>query len=313
MNIEDQLRDALAAHAGAVPPAADRWDEVERGARRRRNRRRALTSVSAGVAATAIAVVAIGYGSGGGSGRRVTSTGPAATSPLPTVSTPPVPATGGPATSPSTTAVAGFAYQPLWPFRDAAEARDWQTNAEPGGHSPWHLDAVGTASFFVENYLGFSDVNTVVRVTNDAQGAHVAMGYVIPSGKKATAAVVHLVRMGTGSDAPWEVVGTDDDPSSFTITQPRYGSLVTSPVVVGGSITGVDESIHVRMLTVGETSPLGDSCCNPAGGDQSPWGVTVTFRPGHDRVATIVAATGGHLQTVERFVVTGVRIAASAA
>jgi hypothetical protein len=133
----------------------------------------------------------------------------------------------------------------------------------------------------------------------------VAVGFDNPSGQPFTAAVIHLVRFDAGPDGPWEVVGTDDTNMSTTI--PAYGSVVSSPVTVGGIITGVDESISVEVLQPSSASPLGRSCCLPAGGNASPWRVTVSFQGATDPVLTIAAATGGHLQTVERFTVTAVR------
>jgi hypothetical protein len=56
---------------------------------------------------------------------------------------------------------------------------------------------------------------------------------------------VHHVRFGPQSDAPWEVVGSDD--TTFTVETPAYGALVTSPVTVAGRITGVDENVRVAV------------------------------------------------------------------
>ena len=113
------------------------------------------------------------------------------------------------------------------------------------------------------------------------------------------------MRFGSGADAPWEVVGTDD--TDLSVTAPAYGATVTSPVTVGGRISGVDESIRVQVRQSSTESPLGESCCLPAGGSNTPWHTTVAFHGATDPVVTIVASTGGHLQGVERFAVTGVR------
>ncbi len=229
---------------------------------------------------------------------------PAAT-PAPSVS----PATS-PAVSPTVSAgslVAGR-YQPLWPFADEEQVRDWQESYRSGGHQPWHLDAEQTALSFTQGFLGFKGVDQVVERTVSGAHARVSVGIRGEGGgRPGIAAVIHLVRFGTGTDAPWEVVGTDD--TTFSLTTPRYGALVASPVKVGGRITGVDESIRVRVRGTGSTGPLGERCCVSAGGDDAPWSATVTFRAAPGRTLTIVASTGGHVAEVERFTVTGVRVA----
>ncbi|HVM01518.1 MAG TPA: hypothetical protein VM263_02525, partial [Acidimicrobiales bacterium] len=95
-------------------------------------------------------------------------------------------------------------------------------------------------------------------------------------GRTGTAAVVHLLRFGPGPDAPWEVVGTEN---SFSASpRPAYGARVTSPLAVGGRITGVDESIRVQVRQVSSDRPIGELCCLPAGGEGSPWQASVSFQ-----------------------------------
>jgi hypothetical protein len=137
----------------------------------------------------------------------------------------------------------------------------------------------------------------------------VAVGFRSEEGSRLlTAAVIHLVRYGTDGDAPWEVVGTDD--TTLTLTTPAYGGRVSSPMRVGGRITGVDESIRVQVRRPGAGRPLGESCCVPAGGSDRQWSATVAFRAAPGQTMTVVASTGGHVAEVERFAVTGVRPAA---
>jgi hypothetical protein len=195
--------------------------------------------------------------------------------------------------------------QPLWPFRTAQEASDWQASYRSGGHQPWHLSPSESALSFTRGYLGYTEVDLVTATRTDTAGAHVSVGYLTPNNDKHTAAVIHLFRWGSGSDAPWEVAGTDD--TDFTLTQPGYGAVAHSPLTVGGRITGVDESIKVFVRQPSSSSPVGTSCCQPAGGDRSPWSATVSFTGATDPVLTIAASTGGHLKGVERFTVTGVR------
>ncbi|MEU7911215.1 hypothetical protein [Microbispora bryophytorum] len=218
------------------------------------------------------------------------------------------------ATAPTATAISSAGslvagrYQPLWPFADEKQARDWQESYRSGGHQPWHLDAERTALSFTQGFLGFTGVDQVVKRTVTGGDARVSVGIRGEGGgRPGIAAVIHLVRFGAGPDAPWEVVGTDD--TTFSLTTPGYGAVVSSPVRVGGRITGVDESIRVDVRAAGSARPLGERCCVAAGGDGVPWSATVTFRAAPGRTLTLVASTGGHVAKVERFAVTGVRVA----
>jgi hypothetical protein len=224
----------------------------------------------------------------------------------------------GPATSPSPTGqpaspseqppAAGFRYQPLWPFIGVAEATAWQRSYREGGHQPWRLDARATALSFASGFLGYRGIDRVAGETRSGGEAWVTVGYADPNGATAAAAVVHLVRIGTGADAPWEVVGTRD--TTLTLTQPRYGATVVAPIAVGGWITGVDESLRVQVRALGKPL-LGEVTGIPAGGDRSPWSAQVRFAAPAGTVLTIAVSTGGHSAEVERFAVTGVRAGTS--
>jgi hypothetical protein len=222
---------------------------------------------------------------------------PAAGTTTPPVTTEVVPTTA------TTTAVREFPYQPLWPFTDADEAGAWQDSYRTGGHEPWHLDAEATAIAFTTGYLGFTGIDQALDSEVDGDQAWVTVGYAVEQSKPGTAAVVHLARIGAGPDAPWEVVGTRD--TSLTLTSPRYGGAVVSPITVGGQVTGVDESIRVQVRH--HSGLLGESCCVAAGGEGTPWTAAVPFRDASAGALTIVASTGGHVTDVEQFAITGVR------
>jgi hypothetical protein len=211
-------------------------------------------------------------------------------------------------TAPTTTGpTAPFTYQPLWPFRSADEAGAWQAAyAKDHGHEPWHLDADKTALEFTQHFLGYTEVDTVTSRNVDATGAHIGVGFTTEGTLKGTAAILHLAKLGSGSDAPWEVVGTDD--GDLTIATPSYGATATSPVTVGGLITGVDENLKVQVRQPTFPGLIGEACCLPAGGENTPWTTTVKFTGATDPVLTMSVSTGGHLKTVERFAVTGVRV-----
>lgn len=248
-----------------------------------------------GVALLASAMVLTACG-GGSAGPGPTST----TRPA----TPPATSPGSTTTTTTTPVPAIAPYLPLFPFASAADVAVWQDAYRSGGHQPWHLDAGETAVAFA-GWLGFDGIDTVTGTRTDDTGAHVSVGFHTEESTTgtSTAAVVHLVRWGAGVDAPWEVVGTDD--TTFSLLQPPYGSVVTSPLAVGGRITGVDESIDVQVRTA--SSVVGTRCCLPAGGTDWPWSTTVAISAPSGAVLTVAARTGGHVTTVERFTVTGVR------
>ncbi|GAA3431769.1 hypothetical protein [Kutzneria kofuensis] len=206
----------------------------------------------------------------------------------------------------ATTTAAAARYQLLWPFADEQEAAAWQVGYRKDGHQPWHLDAGLTAQSFTRGYLGYGTLDRVTTTSVIDADAHVGVGYELPDGRTATAAVIHLVKISTGRDAPWEAVGTDDTPQ-LTLTTPPYGSTVTSPAKVGGNITGVDESLRIQVFRLAEEKPIGRTDGIPAGGQNTPWTAQVSFTAPTGSVLTIAVSTGGHVNDVERFAVTGVR------
>lgn len=275
-----------------------------------RARRRLLIVLVVIILVAAVAVVGAVLATRSGGNQPVAPGSPGGTS-----TSAPAPGTSG--ASPSTTnggsptgsatppAAPAFGYQPLWPFAGVADARDWQQSYRSGGHQPWHLDAGQVALAFTQGYLGYANVDKVVGTSAAGDATWVSVGFDNPNGQPVTAAVLHLVRISTGSDAPWEVVGTKD--STLSLTKPRYGSTVRSPVTVGGRITGVDENVTVAVHELDLNTLVGQSSGVPAGGDNAPWSTTVFMHPVSGSVLTIAASTGGHVAAVERFAVTGVR------
>ncbi|MBN9110737.1 MAG: hypothetical protein J0I34_18400 [Pseudonocardia sp.] len=255
--------------------------------------------VAARIAAGACALVLAGCG-GTGSGAGAPTTAPTTaggSTVAPTTAGPAPTTSAGPTSEPDRTA----AFAPLWPFADASEAAAWQREYATGGHQPWHLDPGATALAFAAA-LGLTGIDQVTSSQVAGDQAWAGVGHALPERPAATAAVVHLVRLGTGVDRPWEVVGTHD--TTLTLDTPAYGTAAGSPVAVGGEITGVDESLRVQVRSAGAARPLGDTCCLPAGGERQRWATTVTV---HGRgLATIVVSTGGHVAEVERFAVTAV-------
>ncbi len=237
-----------------------------------------------------------------------TTTVPATSPTAPSTTPATTPATGAPVTTTTTVpAVAGLgSYLPLFPFSSYQDVLRWQAAYRSGGQQPWHLDAGATSTAFAAR-LGYSGIDSVTSRRDDSRGAHVSIGF-HPNGPGTTpvvAAVVHLVRWGSGAQAPWEGGGTDDP--TLPVDRPVYGSTDTSPVTVGGVISGVDENIKVEVFAPTPQGPVGTACCQPAGGTGTPWRMTVTYSAPAGRVLTISASTGGHVAGVERFAVTGVR------
>jgi hypothetical protein len=254
-------------------------------------------AIRAAAAAVVAGLLAAGCGAAGPS--------PASPSPSPSVSPHGSTAASAPATAPASTP-SPFAYVPLFPFGNLAAVRAWQASYASGGHQPWHLNPGRTALAFTQGYLGFSHINKVAALTISGGDAHVTVGFIRPDGHVSAAAVIHVVKFGSGRYVPWEVVGTDD--TTLTLDIPAYGTTATSPVRIGGKITGVDESLRAEVHRLGSASPVGSYCCRPAGGQASPWSFPVAFRAASGQVVTIAVHTGGHVAAVERFAVTGVRV-----
>jgi hypothetical protein len=256
----------------------------------------------------ALAGCASGGSAGPGSG---TSPGPGGTgSGTAAISTGSIASTTGSAASSSTTTgtgtVSGSGLVALWPFTSAAQAQAWQTSFRSGGSQPWHLDVDRTALAFTRDHLGYTEIDRVTTRSVNGTDARLGVGWNDPNETTATVAVLHLIRLGAGQDAPWVVVGTDD--TLLSLSTPRYGTTVTSPLTVGGLITGVDESLHVKVLPPASPTPLGEVVGIPAGGERTPWSTAVSFAAPAGTVLTVAVSTGGHLKNVERFAITAVRV-----
>src|SRR5215471_20949091 len=245
------------------------------------------------LAAAAAVLLAAGCGAAGPSASHPSSASAPASAPAPAS----VPGSA-PASAP-------FAYEPLFPFGCPAEVRAWQASYDSSGHETWHLNPGLTALAFTEGYLGFSRIGKVAELRMTGGDAHVTVGFHRPDGHVSAAAVIHLVKYGSGQNVPWEVVGTDD--TTLTLDVPPYGGTATSPVRIGGKITGVDESLRAEVRQLDASGPVGSYCCQPAGGQASPWSFRVAFHAAAGQVITIVVHTGGHIAAVERFAVTGAR------
>ena len=251
-------------------------------------------------AGVALAVAAVGILAVGGSTLRASNA--PSTSPPGSLST-----SSSTSPSSSSSASSSFRFLPLWPFADVQGAVAWQQQALPGGHQPWRLDAGTVAVSFATDLLGYPEVDRATSVRISGDEAWVGVGSPPIEGRQVAAGVLHLARIGTGELAtrPWEVVGSDD--TTLTLTTPRYGAVVGSPLVVGGRISGIDESLAVQVRTpdgrvLGRLAGLG------AGGADRPWTATLALDVRSGGLAVVAVSTGGHLRQVERFAITGVRV-----
>jgi hypothetical protein len=196
-----------------------------------------------------------------------------------------------------------FPYQPLWPFTERAEADRWLREDRQSGDSPWHADPRETALKFTRDFLGFTDLDRTIAVTEQSREAWVGVGQAGPGGDPMTVANLHLARLGPAADAPWAVVGTED--TDLTLDRPAYGSPVQPVIEVGGTISGVDESLHIQARQA--SAMVGEFCCVPAGGQRAPWSATLSVAPTKSGAVTVVVSTGGHYAPIERFAITALR------
>jgi len=227
------------------------------------------------------------------------SAGPSAVAPLS-----PAPFSSPSVSSPASTA---FRFQPLWPFASVTDAAAWQREAAPNGSQPWRLDPAATALTFASTHLGYAEMNRVTSRQIVGDEAWIGVAGSPPEGRTMSAGVLHLARIGVGPTAerPWEVVGSRD--TTLTLTTPRYGSVVGTTVTIGGQITGVDESLVVQIRDRGGKL-LARVQGIPAGGEKTPWQVTLTVPRGSSGLVTVAVSTGGHIADVERFAITAATI-----
>jgi hypothetical protein len=335
-DIDRRISDALRAAAGQVdehslrPALAPRASSM---APRRHVRWTAPLLAAAAVVAVVATTVAVTSSSNSSAPRRIpvgsglpasTSERPdASASDLPLSTSPAYPSPGrttdSPSEFPSSTVVPDYAcpfadvpcktlmrtyYAPIWPFTTYDEARQWQGDVAKSGSQPWHGDAVATATSYVQNVLGFTDL-TVFRMLGPSgtNGAHVQVGWVRPDKVVVTAAVLHLVRYGAASGdvlAPWEVVGTDDD--TLSLTSPAYRSAHTSPLTVGGLFTGVDGNLVVSVRDT-NGGVLGTAPGLPAGGEAPPWKEQVSYLSTGRNLCVVVVFAGGALIQHSQFAI----------
>jgi len=199
---------------------------------------------------------------------------------------------------------------PLWPFQTADQVEAWRRHRLAVGGSPHHrLDPAQTALEFTRGALGLTSVDRITYVQADGRGRG-DDGCVVGVGLRAeaadlTVARLRLARLGSGPDAPWVVTGTLD---ADAVERPAYGADVTSPLEVGGRLTGADEALRVLVTGPGGTT-LARSEPFALGGVEQPWRVSLELAAAPPGALLAVAViTGGHVADVEWLAVTAARL-----
>lgn len=171
----------------------------------------------------------------------------------------------------------GSYFLPIWPFGDYKQADAWRSSGTTGSAS-WHEDAAATAKSYVQNVLGFSELDDFMPISARATSneAYVTAGYMPSSGMPRVFATLHLVRYGLNTDSPWEIVGTEDNQNDLTIDQPAYGKGFGSPVPVSGTVTGGATSVVVTIINQ-QGEQVAPAHTPDSAGDGTAWRTEFSF------------------------------------
>jgi hypothetical protein len=272
--LEAVLRNALHEEADAVVPAGDGLSRIQRrvdsGRARQRWLRPALAAGSAAVLAFAgLGAYALTNGHSDGGKDRLS---PGVT-PTDTASE-----TTDPSPSPTTVPIAHGTFPKLaiFPFNSAPEEATWET-AYADGHQPWKADPTAVSQLWVQNYLGYGDVDQVVSKTVNAASADVTLGRTMTAEQKRTVSVtvVHLVKYANA----WIVVGATDPaaaPNALSLSSPAAGTLASSPLKVTGPGYGVDEAIKLDVRDARSATSYGVGHASFGSGTPE-WSASVSF------------------------------------
>ena len=261
---------------GPLGPASDGLDRIRGGIARRRTRRRVALSASAlGLAAVVVAGAAL-TGGGGATSLEPIATQPPTSSPTVT----PTPTASPIAADPdgSTTSQPGT---PFFPFTSDAQAADWA--AAPGDRA-WADDPVQVAQHLVDDLLALEGV----RATRDTCLCDDRAIVTLQAGDAAVGRV-QLARLGTGSRRPWAAMSVDASATGqLSVTSPRAGTEISSPLTVTGTVQGVDENVRVSLRTA--TGTLLAEGGAPAGSEQ-PWSTTLRWTADDWTTGVVTAVT----------------------
>ena len=166
-----------------------------------------------------------------------------------------------------TTSPGEFVGQPfapaIWPFASHDQAEAWRQS--PQG-KPWAGDNLGVAQHFVDDYLKLTGAH-LVQTCNSCDVVQIV------GADDQQIGTIGLVREDDGSPRAYSVAGVTFG-SSFTVTSPKEGERVASPLQVRGTIVGVDENVAVTLVT--QDGRVIGSNGAPAGSD-APWSTTIAW------------------------------------
>jgi hypothetical protein len=289
---EDRLRQILQTEADDVVPAGDGLRQIEQRLADRRSLRSKLVPALAIAGVVAIAGAAAITVSVTDDGSLQHSKKPPAISPEPSacaggLCTEPIPSPSM-STSDVTTSSSGL---PVWPFTTDAQAAAWERT--PGSRT-WAADPVQVVTHLMSDYLKLPGQATR-RVDSDPDAAIVEV-----SAAGRPVSQVRLVKVGRDANGPWSVTGASSD--NLSVTQPNDGDEVSSPLAVAGRVSGVDQSVHLRLMT---TAVLAEAFA-PAGMDL-PWTQSLTWTESEWSVAALAANTFNGKGDLSAVTITAVR------
>ncbi|MDT7545505.1 MAG: hypothetical protein QOE99_1615 [Actinomycetota bacterium] len=281
MNAEDRLHAVLHAEADDLVPAGDGLDIIRGRLDARRSLRARLLPVAAlaGVAAV-VAAAAVTFSAtrdDDALDTRLGHNGPSA----PATPTPAGLTTSGPGT-------------PVWPFTTDAQAAEWKVR--PGSRE-WAADPVQVVQHLLDDYLKLPGTATT-RLPDKAADAVVEV-----SAGGRLVSHVHVVKVGEAGLGPWSVTHAESD--NLSVTSPKDGDDVTSPLTVTGTVPGVDESVHLQLLA---DTRLAEGFA-PAGHDQ-PWTHLLSWPDSSWSVAALAGSTFNGNGDLSAITITAVRRAA---
>lgn len=144
------------------------------------------------------------------------------------------------------------------------------------------LDDVGTSEEVVQD--AYVKMHSAWRRLRDPQaGIGVTLGRINPAGQRSAVTTVYLVRVASGHDEPYVVVRANAP--GLTLAADPLG-----PGRVSGGITGVEESILIRLLTAGTGRQVA-SGRTQAGGQDAPWQAPVDYHRASAGSHAVVAQT----------------------
>jgi hypothetical protein len=299
--MEERLREALAASADTVQPGGDGLMRIQQriGARRTQQRwTRPLLVMGSVVVVAAVAVGAVTIARSNDSAK-VT------------------PSDRAPSSTTEPVGVGGFPAQGFFPFSTAAEEATWEQQYADGD-MPWIADPVGVATSWVPNYLEAKDVDQVVSKDQTATKADVTLGRNQSEGGLHPVVVVHLVKF----HKAWIVTGASDPQNLLTISSPEAGATVDTPLTVTGPGFGVDEVAKVELREAETPDLIAEAPTDGFGNGTPQWSATLGSAHFHPTkpmaqpavlvVYTLSAADGGVAQLTAQKVVLGLQSAPAA-